>query len=561
MTKKIKLLCLLALFCMVLTACGAKVHTETSFHSGGSGNRIVFLEISIADEGKIEGGFQKLKSTLQEKAPSCIQVNGYEDQNKKAMIYELKYEFSDIEDFKEKTGIVIGKKPVVQWEEEKGAFCDKVSYYEETTTEELIQWVKKIMEKGSISTTIIGDLYEEQENSVTYEGKKVWTGQGKAKFVRNENLAVKDVSVYTTYEEDGSCKKQIKLGFEYEDYRKMDVEKGLAYLHEFSEKFKADPSCNGFSVTLSGVNELETFFKKASAQSKPSFKNESRYSIFTNRFSVKEEYNMKQLLSGFSLGTQVIKDYVSIPERKSFEREKIHHTYALEATKAYNYIGEYPVEDTYYLDFCGGKSCALKKASVEYTLKEEKAGTQCVTLEIEKNGIDFTNNDIIEYYKNLGEKVQVTEKNALVTIRFLKELTNANKKKESEIVRVNRLRLHKICYQFETKVSLKQYFPEVSQDVLYRIILPDSFSVEHVEFCGRTLKKKDIKAMKDGKQWTFERMVSGNNEMSIKLGFSRKNMVFYGVLSVVVLFLIGMGLSVYFYVKSNQQERGRKNEI
>ena len=130
MTKKFKLLLIFMLCSFILTACGAKVHTETSFHKDGSGNRIVYIDIAMKDEGKIEGGFEKLESVLREKAPSCIEVNRYENTDKKAMVFELKYEFTDIEDFKSKTEKVIGEKPNIEWNEKEGAFKQNFSYKE-----------------------------------------------------------------------------------------------------------------------------------------------------------------------------------------------------------------------------------------------------------------------------------------------------------------------------------------------------------------------------------------------------------------------------------------------
>ena len=568
MTKKLRLLLVFALFSVVLTDCGAKVHTETSFHAGGTGKRVVFLEVAMSDEGKIEGGFEKLESTLKEKAPSCIQINGYEDQKKKAMVFELKYEFSDIEDYKAKTKTVTGKEPTVQWEEENRAFGQKVSYSDDTTTDDLINWVKTALQEESIGSAMISELYEEDDNVVSFEGENVWTGTGTAAFEIDKTMELKEVSVYTSYNDDGICTKQIKLSFDYQDYMVMDTEEGLAYLHGFSDKFKVDPSCNGFSVTLTGQKQLEKFFKKASGElstelsydnlkiSRPVenyfFENSSKHSIYMDVFSVKEVYNFNQLLAGFQLGTKTIKDYVSIPKRDSFASEQIHHTYALEATKAYNYIGEYPIRDTYYLYFQGGKSCKLSQAAVEFSINEELAGTQKVTLEIQKNGMKLTNQDIMEYYCNLGEKVQVEEENDITRITFVKKMNYGKKDKVNDIVPIYTFKPYKSQYEFTAAFSLEHYFPETDQEVLYRISLPNSFSVEHFIFNGQTFKRKELKAMKDGQQWTFEGSATGDREVSITLDFQRVNMIFYGVLCIVVLLLIGTGLSVYFYVKSNR---------
>lgn len=72
MAKHIKLLFLFVFCTFLLTGCGAKVYTNTSFAKDGSGKRIIYLEIAMKDESRIEGGFQELEHALAQKAPSCI---------------------------------------------------------------------------------------------------------------------------------------------------------------------------------------------------------------------------------------------------------------------------------------------------------------------------------------------------------------------------------------------------------------------------------------------------------------------------------------------------------
>lgn len=561
MTKKFKLLFVFMLCSFILTACGARVHTETSFHKDGSGNRIVYINIAMKDEGKIEGGFEKLESVLREKAPSCIEVKRYENADEKTMIYELKYEFTDIEDFRAKTEEVIGEKSNIEWKEKEGVFKQNFSYSEDTSTDQLIQWVKDAISEESISGTIIGQIYEEENNTIHYEGKQVWSGKGNASFIVDKTPTLEEVSVYSSYSDKGKETKQVKLGFSYDDYLDMDTEEGLEYLHQFSKKFKVDSTCNGYSVTLTGTKELEQFFEKASDElsgevpyadlevqktnKKYYFENKNENSIFSNQFSVKEVYNFNNLLAGFKLSTNRIKDYVSIPKRNSYSSEQVHHTYALESNKAYQYIGEYDIGDTYYMYFAGGQCAQLDKANVSFFIDENLLGTQTVVLKITKNGMNLTNSDVMKYYSTLGEKVQYEEEGSKVKITFLKEFQCD--KEESELKRIKSLSLHKLKYELNTSFTLNSYFPVDTEKVTYTVSLPNSLKVEHFSFGNEVLNKKEIKAGKDKQQWTYQVQLEGAQEVTINLDFAKPNFIFYGIMSIVVLLLIGGGLSVYFY--------------
>lgn len=575
MTKKFKLLLVFMLWSFILTACGAKVHTETSFHKDGSGNRIVYIDIAMKDEGKIEGGFEKLESVLREKAPSCIEVNRYEKADKKAMVYELKYEFTDIEDFKSKTEEVIGEKPNIEWNEKEGAFKQNFSYIEDTSTDQLIQWVKDAISAESINGAIIGQIYEEEDNFINYEGKQVWLGKGAASFTVEKTPTLENVSVYTSYSDNGKETKQIKLGFSYDDYLDMDTDEGLAYLHQFSKKFKVDSTCNGYSVTLTGTKELEQFFEKASDElsdevpyadlgiQKPNkkyyFENKSENSIFSDEFSVKEVYNLNSLLAGFKISTDRIKDYVSIPKRNSYRSEQVHHTYGLESNKAYQYIGEYDIGDTYYMYFAGGRCVQLDNASVSFSVDENLLGTQTVVLEISKKGMNLTNSDVMKYYTTLGEKVQYEEEGSKVKITFLKEFQCGKDKNESELKRINTFSLHKLKYELNTSFSLNSYFQGDAKKVTYTVSLPNSLKVEHFSFGNEVLNKKEIKARKDKQQWTYQVQLEDAQDVTLILDFSKPNLIFYGIMCIVILLLIGGGLSIYFYCR--KQPSGEKNKV
>ena len=561
MTRRLRLIIMFGFFTFILTACGAQIHTETSFAKDGSGERTVILAIAKKDEGKISGGFEKLNQILKENAPSCMSVSCHLDEKNATMLYEMTYSFDNIEELKNKTQQITGKEPVLQWETSSGAFSGKISYYEETTTKELVQWAMDALQKNSISSAVISQIYEETESKVSLDGDNVWSGKLNAQFQVDVTPILQEVAVYTTYGNDRDYTKQIKLGFSYEDYCSMNTDEGLAYLKDFSDKFKVDETCNGYSVTLNSKKEVEAFLAKASDKlldssiygelgiSKPTgtyyMNNESEETIFSNVLSVTEIYNFNKLLAGFKLSTNRIKDYVFIPERESYNKEIVHHTYGLASNEYYNYIGEYDISDMYYLCFEGGSRATVKDAQVDISIDENMAGVQTVTLNLEKNGMEFTSNDIVENYSKLGEKVQFEDYGDAATIQFTKSFTM---KKSSS------MNLSRTKYVYQDEFSLEKYYPEITCTVDYAIKVATAYRIDSFSFGREDLKRREIKALKDPIQWVYTAHVDGAENVEIAFMVSKTNIIFYGVLGILILLFIGIGLSIYFTVKEKAKQ-------
>lgn len=570
MTHKLKLIFVLGLFSLLLTACGARVSTETTFLKDGSGQRIIYLKIAAKDEAKIEGGFAQLEKGLKEHAPQCIAISCHQENDTKDMVYEIKYEFSDIDDFQKKTKEVAGKDTNISWQQENGAFQGSVSYSEEMTTKDLLQWAFDALESESISKIRISQSYEEEESRVSYEGETVWTGKENPSFQVDLTPKVEEVSVYTNYKEDGEVSKQINIGFSYADYTTMNTEEGLKYLKTFSEKFKVDSNCNGYSVLLNSEEELQQFFEKASGtlelgsekedlDIKKSAKNcefEYEYgkSIFSDEICMKEVYNFNNLLEGFALATDRIHSYVSIPKRDSYNTELIHHIYCLESTDAYQYIGEYGVKDTFYMYFQGGRHSELTSSSVDFSLDENLKGTQTVVITIAKNGMKFTSTQVMEYYVGLGEKVQYKEDDTTATITFTKELNYGEKEKENNIEKMNTFQIYKLKYKFAAEFSMGQYFAQEDTTVKYTVTLPAVFKVNSFSFGEEVLNKKKINALKDSEKWIYAVELPANENIAVQMVFSQPNMFFYGILCIVILLIVGTTLSIYFFVKGRKKK-------
>lgn len=574
MKKKIIVMFLFCLFAFVLTACGATVHTETSFLKDGSGKRIVYLDISRDDESKINGGFEELDRVFKNSAPDCVTVNRHEKEQDGVMRYEFVYDFKNIDDFKAKTREITGKDSDIVWDNKEDIFDGTIHYSETVNTSDYIEWALVAAKEQNIANYSVSDLYEEEENVTLFEGESVHVGQGRAEFTINNAPMVEKVSVFTSYSVPDGVKKEIQLSFSYEDFKTMNLEKGLEYLSRFSKNFKVNSNCNGYSVLLNGQKELKSFLKKASNTvdyseipvDGISSKKDSNYyvsgelkdTIFYQIADLTEVYNLNNLLSGFRLATDVIENYLDVPKSIPYDESNIHHTYAREATEFYQYIGAYPIADTYYMHFSGSDSVAMKDLQVQFQVADDFDVEQMVSIQFRKNGKKISSSLVSDYYKERAEKIQYVEDGDNVTVTFIKSFPYKKEYKAEDMFPVlmkksDVFNLSKTGYDLSVSFDITDYLDYVEIPVVYKIMVPGSLKVESGEYNGEKLKRAEIKNGWSGDVWTYSRSVEGTNPIKAEISLSQVNVLFYGILILVLLLMIGGVIMFYFQWKKSKK--------
>jgi len=576
LSKKLKLIVLFGLITFVLTACGAKVHTETSFNKDGSGKRIIYLDIAKEDEELVDGGFSHLQDEFRKNAPKCISVNHYEDNEN--MRFEFVYDFNGIDELKSKTKEITGKDSDAVWEANDTIFDGSVHYQETVNTRDLIGWALKAAELNGISSAVMGEAYEDEDNITYYEGEKVHTGLDKATFTMNNAPVVEKVAVFTNYYPQKDMSKEIQISFSYEDYKSMNQEKALEYLQKFSGKFKVDSKCNGFSVVLTGMKEIKAFMEKASdkidyssvpidaiGDNKSSnyyFSNELKDTVFYQIADLTEIYNFNRLFSGFQVSTKVIENYLQVPDNIKYDISEVHHTYAREATEFYHYIGDYPIEDTYYMHFGGSNSVAMKKIQAQFKIEDNFDVNQSVTFYFNKNGKEINSNLVSDYYKDISSKIKYQEKGDSVIVSFTKVYPYKDKIQKDELSEeqpdilvkaIGGFHLNKTQYEVALNFDITEYLDYVEVPVEYEVAVPSAFMVEACQVNEKAYSKEEVKDCKSGGQWKYVEKLEGTNPMNITIMFAQPNVLFYGGLILVILLVLGVASMFYFYCKKSKE--------
>ncbi|SFR93316.1 hypothetical protein [Anaeromicropila populeti] len=571
MKRKVLFACMLLFCAVVLSACGAKVHTETTFQKDGSGKRITFLEIKKKDEGKINGGFSKLKQVLNENAPSCISVSQEESEDGKSEIFELKYDFKSIEDYKEKTELITGKSPDIQWDKLESGFSNSLRYTETISTRDLIEWMIRAVLDTELYTGSEDNLYELAENKVDFEEETVWTGSENPFFTVNSSFQLEKIAVYTTYDKTEEASKKIQLGFAYEDFILINIEKALEVLKRYSENFKVDRSCNGFSVTLNGQEEMKNFFLKASdgiteeelnwnnlnvefESGVPAyFMDDRKESVFMQQFRVAEVYNFHNFLKEFSLATDKIEDYVLVPEDLEYKIANIKHVYDLTESEYYNYIGAYPVLDTYYMSFLGSESVTFREIEVRYEMDSNLTGTRQVSMTIEKGNRDVHRQEVVDFYGNREDKISCKEEGDILYLSFVKDFKVGTEEGELSFQPSEKKYLHKRQYRFADVFDINSFVELEEVPVKYVVSIPASFQLDNFYVQGEKFGKAGLKNLEQGERYEYELETSSQEEFAVVYLISAANILFYGIVIIILLLLLGTGGTVYFWLKKEKQ--------
>lgn len=563
MKYKWKFIFVLGIFCMLLTSCGAAVHTETSFERDGSGERIVFLNIADKDESGIKGGFDKVLSVLKEKAPEGVTVQKVHNDKKSQTTFRIKYQFDSIEEYKKQTKKLTGKDSDILWEREQEPFRERISYKETITTSDLIQWVVDAVKKQYKIYAFFDDsLLTEEENTVWLNGEEVWKGNNNPEFEKEYSPKLEKVSVYTTYTMENKVSRKISLGFAYDDYKTMNLEKGLNCLKEYSKKFETDSTCNGYSVTLNGQKEMKSFLSKAGdvfSESVPWDEIDTRQpekesylikkniesSVFSDYFSATEVYNLNKLLSIFTVSADYIENYLSVPDSIAYSTSLVHLPFAQEKTERYQYIGKYPVGDTYYMKFTGEDSVKMKSASVSYQLDGEKNVSRKITLSYQANGREVTQAQLSEFFKERGEWLNYDELEDGAVITVVKEYKQAVSDGFYKNGNV---------YHFDEKFVMSDYYIPEGIKVKYQISLPANFKLKKAVINGKRLSKADRKSNSESRRWIYEIEQNDNQDFSIKVDYRYKN---HMLLLFILLFLCagtGIGVTIYTVIRRYKKE-------
>ncbi|MDD6208732.1 MAG: hypothetical protein PUB10_09465 [Clostridiales bacterium] len=571
MVKKFCSLVLFFLTMFVLSGCGADVHTNTVFHEDGSGERVIAAKIYYEDEAYIDGGFDNLDVLIRQNAPLCLDVNKIEGESEEYFTYEFAYEFSNIDDYMDKTEEITGEKPDIVWKEKTGAFQKKITYKETITTQQLISWVTKAMKDTNLAMGLEKQWYHLETNTVYYEDECVWSGTSNPEFQIDATPKVENVSVYTKYLADGGMFKKLYLSFRYEDYMNMDVDQALSYLQKnYSEKFEIDTSCNGFVLEMRNEEEMNAFFQNASepltkeecqkagkewngvAGKNCMFEDNRSSSVISDVFEVKEAFNMRTFLDEFKLSKNRIYYYIKVPSSYQYETSDLTKKYELKDRKKYSYATALTKDQMFCMNFQFHNTVKVLKHQVSYELTAQNTAIQTVSITVEPKGKKITREDLIDYFSAFDTECFVKEKEEEYQITLVKEIPLNTECMDANWVfswkqdndRRNGMKTYFLFLQYDPDY----YLPIDGEKVRYEVRIPDSLNMRSMSWNGKNYEKTEIRSLKQVGYYRISGTLEKEEKLQINMMLVKLNSAFLLILVLLLALIVLMTAAVLIYI-------------
>ena len=171
MRKKVFIFIIFLLLCLC-GGCSSKnitLDTTLSLNENGSGERAMQFQISKADYNSYFGSdIHALNEVAGNGCPSNMKMDFSEEGGN--YTYSFKIAFSSIDDYKKKISEILGKEVHISLEESSAVFEVGLNYYEDFSSIDLMQWLKKLMvDKGYFSNEDVESLFTVGEEKVVYK--------------------------------------------------------------------------------------------------------------------------------------------------------------------------------------------------------------------------------------------------------------------------------------------------------------------------------------------------------------------------------------------------------
>lgn len=570
----------------ILTGCGAKISTTTVFHENGSGERIIYAVVDKSDEKNITGGFLELETLLKKNAPSCMEVTQVDSEDGNSVVYQLSYQFSSIEDYNDKMEEITGKEHNATWNQEKEPFKNSVEYKDEVRTEELIDWATRAIKEAGMTNVSEKDWYELESNTVKFDDEVVWTGTDEPYFIIDVTPQLEQAAIYSTYDKEGGFQKELCLSFSYEDFMTMDIELGLKRLKEYTETFKIDENCNGFSASFTTQEEFLEFLNKASdaigeeeldwEKLGLSYEKDKKYyfvdsrenTLFETKFLVQEAFNIRRLLNEFKMKTDVVEYYVNVPEDISYEKSEMSARYTRKALNNYPISRALDVSDNFYMYYFYENKADVKSWQVTYSMDNFLKGTLETLLEVNLNGRKLTNDQVQEFFEGKADKIVYTLENDNAKISLIDSFSTGYEKAEENFKLdwnvSERFYLAKKVYYF-TGNYLAEYFsiPE-AEEISYQLVIPQKLSIKDIVINGTKIGSKEFKKIKQNGNYIYQWKIPASEANQLSYTIEKSRTIFYLFLGLFIVLAIAIVVTIYFYyhiAKEDDMSKIKEDDI
>lgn len=217
------LLLLVLVFVFCLTGCGESkvdLNTKVIIDAEKSGSRVMELSMK-ADDFTSSLGFSidTLEQVLKQSCPKALTWQSGTDDGMYRCTFTLN--FKDIEDYQSKVKKIIGKKAHVNLVTTGRVFSYGLSYNEDFTSTELIQWLLDALKEAGYLTGDTTSIFNIGNSEIRYKDQVYVVSGEPISFDNVLKRNAERVDVLTTYHENNLCDREVSLFFDEETMNAM----------------------------------------------------------------------------------------------------------------------------------------------------------------------------------------------------------------------------------------------------------------------------------------------------------------------------------------------------
>lgn len=210
-TKRILITMILTVMALFFTACGCETKATVKVNPDGSGSRVMVLSVpktELTGLGKTK--ISDVDSVISKATPKCMTYSYKEDGKNYVATFVLPFEST--EDYEKKLNTFCKKKAQIRREISKSPFAMKISYSENISTAEMLEWlVDALVDNKIISEKNRGNFFESVSTSLEFEGRTYEGGSGRLSVTQSVYCEISSLDIYTTYVGEGKYSRVITI--------------------------------------------------------------------------------------------------------------------------------------------------------------------------------------------------------------------------------------------------------------------------------------------------------------------------------------------------------------
>ncbi|MBQ4472802.1 MAG: hypothetical protein II930_00745 [Lachnospiraceae bacterium] len=554
-------ICLALLF---LTGCGARVVSETEFNYAGGGTRDVQIYLSDIVSSVSEEDLAKIDEILKAAVPEGMNYAREVEKNGEFK-YHFMFSFTDIEDYNAKVLAFTGRRHHATWATSKSVFTSDIDFSEKECSYELASWAVKALQASEYKRfTTLFDSKTPQESVFYLEEEEVWRGSREDPAFRMEMAPeVTRISMYTGFEENEAPVRRLVLDAEADKMQRLDLARAKEELGKWCEDINIDRANGVITLKFGDTAAFRAFLKKADpgyAEERLSYENViSPYAV---NFEVKEEYRMSRFFGLFRLGTDYVRDYISLPELPALTVEHLSTVTNPDVVEGYEYQGAYPPESEYVLHAASHREVRLAGIDVSYSFDTPESGERQVKLTFEKNGCALTKAELERDLAAKGLAAHAADLEEKITATVVDKIGPGN------VLRFDDVRDHNPAVKtrvFADLVVLTDCLPNTPEGVvptegaactaqvkMLAAAKADSLSIGDREYAAREMLGPDGAG-------TVESAWDGEG-LNLEIYTRERSVAFLTVCTVILLIaaVIGSGIAIYHFRKGQAAAAARE---